>query len=122
MADGRSIDGFTTLETVVAFTILALVLGAASQSIALSARSLARAHHSVDAAELARELVAHEAAGVAGGRAAVDGETDGDGWTVERRIVREGGRSFVALRVSIDNGAAPEAFVTLLPIPAADAR
>lgn len=118
----RSTDGFTTLETLVAFTILALVLGAASQSIGLSARSLARANQSVDAAQRALDLVALETARAARLPAPVDGETGGAGWLVQRRIVQEGGRRFVALRVTIETGGVSDTFATVLPLQTTGAR
>jgi general secretion pathway protein I len=51
-------DGFSILEMIVAMTILALVLGLASQSIVLASRSIAAAKRQVEAARTVRMMLA----------------------------------------------------------------
>lgn len=54
---GRSDDGFATLEALVAFVILSVMLAAASQSIVLSVRTMAAAAQQREAMEAARALL-----------------------------------------------------------------
>ena len=51
-------DGFATLESLVAFVILSIVLAVASQSIVLSVRSLVAATQQRDMMETVRVLIA----------------------------------------------------------------
>jgi len=59
-------DGFSILEMIVAMTILALILGIASQTIVLASRSISAARQQVEDARRLREMMADYQAGMPG--------------------------------------------------------
>ncbi|RVD12254.1 type II secretion system protein, partial [Mesorhizobium sp. M4B.F.Ca.ET.017.02.2.1] len=58
MTSENSEDGFSILEMIVAMTILALVLGIASQTIVLAGRSIVKAREEMEAARKVRAIMA----------------------------------------------------------------
>lgn len=108
-------EGFTILEMVVAMTILALVLGIASQSIVLASRSVAIAQEKVEEARQLRALMANYDAGIQstddlGGQA-------GSGWIL-RAVpidVARSGMTAVILERRDASGRRGSSFLTFVP-------
>lgn len=105
---GSSQDGFSILEMIVAMTILALVLGTASQSILLASRSIAAAKRQMEAARTVRIMLA-------------DYETGAQtpvqpGWSLQTRTIEVAKGKLTAIIVEKTEGAFHSApFLTFMP-------
>lgn len=113
-------EGFTILEMVVAMTILALVLGIASQSIVLASRSVAVAREKVEEARQLRALMANYDAGI---QSTDDlGALAGSGWVL-RAVpidVARTGMTAVILERRDASGRRGSSFLTFVPNKSAD--
>lgn len=83
--DAESQAGFTLLETIVAFVILSIVLGAATLSISYSARLYQRADRIRAANQLAERLVAERFDTGLDQQGGEDGREGELGWHIRRR-------------------------------------
>jgi general secretion pathway protein I len=101
-------DGFSILEMIVAMTILALVLGIASQSIVLASRSIAIAKTQIEAARAARVMLADYEAGT-------DSERVQTGWRLQARPITVSKAKMVAVVIARTNGAG-QPFLTFVPV------
>ncbi|MGX5805659.1 PulJ/GspJ family protein [Bradyrhizobium sp. Arg314] len=114
-SDTAGQEGFSILEMIVAMTILALVLGIASQAIVLAGRSISAAREQVEDARRLREMMAdYEAGGQHSGGA--DNITS-SGWTLKTSKIDVSRTKMTALIVE-QGGAAGKrkgAFLTFLP-------
>ncbi|MFK0693147.1 type II secretion system protein J [Mesorhizobium sp. IMUNJ 23033] len=107
-------DGFSILEMVVAMTILALVLGIASQSIVVASRSIAAARAEVEAARTMRAVLADFEAN-AGTNAA--GELTQSGWRLKARTIEVSKAKLAAIVIAKTSGATPGGpFLTFVPV------
>ena len=103
-----SADGFSILEMIVAMTILALVLGVASQSIVLASRSIAAAKRQVEAARTVRVMLADYEA-----RAQTVAQP---GWTLKTRTIDVAKAKLTAVLIEKPGGAFPGGpFLTFVP-------
>lgn len=101
-------DGFSILEMIVAMTILALVLGIASQSIVLASRSIAVARSQVEAARTVRMMLADYEA-----RAQTTAQP---GWTLKTRTIDVSKARVTAVLIEKPGGAFPSGpFLTFVP-------
>ncbi|WP_095198074.1 PulJ/GspJ family protein [Mesorhizobium carmichaelinearum] len=101
-------DGFSILEMIVAMTILALVLGIASQSIVLASRSIAAAKRQVEAARTVRMMLADYQA-----RAQTTAQP---GWTLKTRTIDVSKARVTAVLIEKPGGAFPSGpFLTFVP-------
>jgi len=103
-------DGFSILEMIVAMTILALVLGIASQSIVLASRSIATAKAQIEAARAARIMLADYEAGTSG-----SGERVQSGWRLQTRPIMVSKAKMAAVVIARTNGAG-QPFLTFVPV------
>lgn len=102
-------DGFSILEMIVAMTILALVLGIASQSIVLASRSIAAARRQVEAARTVRVMLADYEA-----RARTTAQSD---WTLKTRTIEVAKAKVTAVIIEKTGGAFPGGpFLTFVPV------
>lgn len=102
-------DGFSILEMIVAMTILALVLGIASQSIVLASRSIAAAKRQVEAARTVRVMLADYEARVQA--------TAPSGWTLKTRTIEMSKAKVTAVLIEKTGGAFPGGpFLTFVPV------
>ncbi|WP_432288784.1 type II secretion system protein (plasmid) [Aminobacter sp. BA135] len=113
--------GFSVLEMIVAFTILALVLGMVSQSIALARRNIVTAEAQLRSIRELREALLLRQFGSAADASNTD-QTGLAGYRTEgREIDIEGGR-IIALRIEPSTSIWPSAgnnrFLTFVPAPA----
>ena len=100
--------GFSILEMIVAMTILALVLGIASQSIVLASRSIAAAKRQVEAARTVRMMLADYEA-----RAQTVAQP---GWTLKTRTIDVSKARVIAVLIEKPDGAFPGGpFLTFVP-------
>ena len=106
-------DGFSILEMIVALTILALVLGIASQSIVLASRSIAAAKRQVEAARTVRVMLAdYEAKVQPMAQAATP-----PGWTLKTRTIDVSKAKVTAVLIEKTGGAFPGGlFLTFVPV------
>lgn len=101
-------DGFSILEMIVAMTILALVLGVASQSIVLASRSIAAAKRQVETARTVRVMLADYEA-----RAQTVAQP---GWTLKTRTIDVAKARVTAVLIEKPGGASPGGpFLTFVP-------
>ncbi|MBZ9768406.1 MULTISPECIES: prepilin-type N-terminal cleavage/methylation domain-containing protein [unclassified Mesorhizobium] len=107
-------DGFSILEMIVAMSILALVLGIASQTIVLASRSFVTAREQVEAARKVREIMAQydSDAGI-GGTAGLDAIGQ-SGWTVKTQPIGDGKAKLDAIIIE-KSGAGAGTFLTFMP-------
>ncbi|AZO32538.1 type II secretion system protein [Mesorhizobium sp. M1B.F.Ca.ET.045.04.1.1] len=113
MTSENSEDGFSILEMIVAMTILALVLGIASQTIVLAGRSIVKAREEMEAARKVRAIMAQYYAAESGATAGLDAIAQ-SGWTV--KIQPMGGAKAKLDAIVIENsGAAAGTFLTFMP-------
>ena len=110
MTEPSSEDGFSILEMIVAMTILALVLGIASQSIVLASRSIAIAKAQIEAARAARVMLADYEAGTSG-----SGERVQSGWRLQARPITVSKAKMAAVVIARTNGAG-QPFLTFVPV------
>jgi general secretion pathway protein I len=108
--------GFSVLEMIVAFTILALVLGMVSQSIALARRNILTAEAQLRSIKELREALLLRQLGSA------DGDTSTlASFRMEEREIDIDGSRVIALRIEPNASAGPSAgnkrFLTFLPAP-----
>ncbi|PZV40020.1 PulJ/GspJ family protein [Mesorhizobium kowhaii] len=105
-------DGFSILEMIVAMTILALVLGIASQSIVLASRSIAAAKRQVEAARTVRVMLADYEAQVQ----PMAQTTTQPGWTLKTRTIDVSKAKVTAVLIEKSGGAFPGGpFLTFVP-------
>ena len=104
-------DGFSILEMIVAMTILALVLGIASQSIVLASRSINAAKRQVEAARTVRVMLAdYEARPMAQ-------TTAPSGWTLKTRTIEMSKAKVTAVLIERTGGAFQgQPFLTFVPV------
>ncbi|MDX8525892.1 prepilin-type N-terminal cleavage/methylation domain-containing protein [Mesorhizobium sp. MSK_1335] len=116
MTPADSEDGFSILEMIVAMTILALVLGIASQTIVLAGRSIVKAREQVEAARKVRSIMAqYDADGESGGTAGLDAVAQ-SGWTVKVQPMGAGKVKLNAIVIENSGSAAGDAsFLTFTP-------
>lgn len=101
-------DGFSILEMIVAMTILALVLGIASQSIVLASRSIAVAKRQAEAARTVRVMLADYEAQI---------HTAQSGWTLKTRTIDVSKARVTAVVIESSGGAFPGGpFLTFVPV------
>ncbi|ESW89439.1 type II secretion system GspH family protein [Mesorhizobium sp. C416B] len=105
VTEPSSEDGFSILEMIVAMTILALVLGIASQSIVLASRSIAIAKAQIEAARAARIMLSEYEAGTDSRRS---------GWQLQTRPIVVSKTKMVAVVIGRSNGAG-QPFLTFVP-------
>ena len=103
-------DGFSILEMIVAMTILALVLGIASQSIVLASRSIAIAKAQIEAARAARIMLSEYEAGTSD-----SGERVQSGWRLQTRPIVVSKAKMAAVVIARTNGAG-QPFLTFVPV------
>ncbi|MER9585453.1 prepilin-type N-terminal cleavage/methylation domain-containing protein [Mesorhizobium sp. M0276] len=102
-------DGFSILEMIVAMTILALVLGIASQSIVLASRSIAAAKRQVEAARTVRVMLADYEARTQ--------TTAPNGWTLKTHTIEMSKAKVTAVLIEKTGGAFPgKPFLTFVPV------
>ncbi|TGP85421.1 MULTISPECIES: prepilin-type N-terminal cleavage/methylation domain-containing protein [unclassified Mesorhizobium] len=107
-------DGFSILEMIVAMTILALVLGIASQTIVLASRSIVIAREQMEAARKVRAIMAQYDAGAeSGGTAGLDAIAQ-SGWTVKIQPMGDGKAKLDA--IVIEKSGAAGTFLTFMPV------
>ncbi|QPC90766.1 type II secretion system protein J [Mesorhizobium sp. INR15] len=113
--NSSSEDGFSILEMIVAMTILALVLGIASQTIVLASRSIVTAREQVEAARKIRAIMA-EYNGEAGteGAAKMDGIAQ-SGWTLKAYPVDVAKAKMSAVVIEKSGAGTSGSFLTFLP-------
>ncbi|TPM32785.1 prepilin-type N-terminal cleavage/methylation domain-containing protein [Mesorhizobium sp. B2-3-4] len=117
MTQANSEDGFSILEMIVAMTILALVLGIASQTIVLASRSIVKAREQVEAARKVRAIMAQYDADTESGTTAGLDAVARSGWTV--KVQPMGGPKAKITAIVIENGGAgagSQSFVTFMPV------
>lgn len=111
-------DGFSILEMIVAMTILALVLGIASQSIVMASRSIAAAKAQVEAIRAVRTMLADYDASTEPSAVRPERLTQ-PGWSLKARKI-EVSRAKIAAIVIERTGAAGTArggpFLTFVPV------
>ncbi|MGF7005736.1 PulJ/GspJ family protein [Aminobacter sp. BE322] len=95
-------EGFTVLEMIVAFMILALAMGLISQSIVLSRRAIVAAETEQRSIRELRGILAKLQAGDVSLEAGSD--EFGDIWKIERRLLNTDGTALVALRITRNVG------------------
>jgi len=110
MTKPSSEDGFSILEMIVAMTILALVLGIASQSIVLASRSIAIAKGQIEAARAARIMLSEYEAGTDR-----SGERVRSGWQLQARPIMVSKAKMAAVVIARSNGAG-QPFLTFVPV------
>ncbi|MBB6411483.1 PulJ/GspJ family protein [Mesorhizobium sangaii] len=102
-------DGFSILEMIVAMTILALVLGIASQSIVLASRSISAAQRQAEAARTVRVMLADYEAQIQ--------PTAQSGWTLKTRTIDVSKAKVTAVLIENSHGAFPGgSFLTFVPV------
>lgn len=110
-------DGFSILEMIVAMTILALVLGIASQSIVMASRSIAAAKAQVEAVRAVRTTLADYDASTEPSAVRLEGLTQA-GWSLKAHEI-EFSRAKITAIVIEKTGAAGAArggpFLTFVP-------
>ncbi|BBD40255.1 general secretion pathway protein GspI [Aminobacter sp. Y103A] len=113
--------GFSVLEMIVAFTILALVLGMVSQSIALARRNIVTAEAQLRSIKELREAILLHQLGSAAENTN-PAQTGLAGFHTEEREIDIGGSHIIALRIEPNASVGPTAgnkrFLTFVPAPA----
>ncbi|WP_352684822.1 type II secretion system protein [Mesorhizobium sp. M0184] len=116
-------DGFSILEMIVAMTILALVLGIASQSIVMASRSIAVAKAQVEAARAVREMLADHQAGLGSNSIASDAAQPG--WSLKTRTIEVAKAKLTAIIIDRTGAAGAgrgEPFLTFVPVQDTDSQ
>jgi len=107
-------DGFSILEMIVAMTILALVLGIASQTIVLASRSIVTAREQVEAARKVRTIMAQYDVDAASGDSGRLDALAQSGWTIKVQPMNAGKAKLDAIVIENSQaGSAP--FLTFMP-------
>ncbi|MER8409367.1 prepilin-type N-terminal cleavage/methylation domain-containing protein [Mesorhizobium sp. M1307] len=109
-------DGFSILEMIVAMTILALVLGIASQSIVMASRSIAVAKAQVEVARAVRAMLADYQAGL--GSTSSGSDTTQPGWSLRTRTIEVSKAKLTAIIIERTGAAGAgrgEPFLTFVP-------
>jgi general secretion pathway protein I len=102
-------DGFSILEMIVAMTILALVLGIASQSIVLASRSITAAKRQAEAARTVRVMLTDYEARVQ--------TAAPSGWTLKTRTIEMSKAKVTAVLIEKAGGAFQgRPFLTFVPV------
>ncbi|MCP9229988.1 type II secretion system GspH family protein [Mesorhizobium sp. LMG 17147] len=104
-------DGFSILEMIVAMTILALVLGIASQSIVTASRSIAVAKEQVEAARAIRAMLANYQA--RGGSADMD--MTQPSWSLKTHTIEVSKAKLTAIVIEGSGGGGGAPFLTFVP-------
>lgn len=107
-------DGFSILEMIVAMTILALVLGIASQSIVIASRGIAVAKAQVEAARTVRAMLADYQAN-AGLQANAPADPTRSGWTLNAREIEISRAKITAIIIEKTGAGAGAPFLTFVP-------
>ena len=114
MIPANSEDGFSILEMIVAMTILALILGIASQTIVLAGRSIVAAREQTEAARNVRAIMAqYDADAESGGTAGLDAIAQ-SGWTIKVQPMGTGKVKLDAILIE-KTGPAAGTFLTFVP-------
>lgn len=102
-------DGFTVLEMIVALTILALVLGLASQTIVMASRSVSAGNTRYqDASEIHALLAQLDSSGH-------QREETFSGWLVKKQPLEIGGQKLIALTIEKKTGGPASRILTFYP-------
>ena len=109
MATPGNQDGFTILEMIVALTILALVLGLASQTIVMASRSISVGNSLHEAAIDIQAALAQLESSVG------QSEVAASGWIAEKRPLTIGGQKIVALVIEKKDGRPTDSILTFYP-------
>lgn len=116
--NGTTTAGFSTIELLVAFTILSLGLGVAVQTIAQSATSLKRATGYEEETLLVRQVIAEELPRLVNRGGA--GEVTGQSWKIAiRPVAGEKSRGSISASVEVVSGTRTTVYTTVVPYPAA---
>ncbi|CCV09527.1 General secretion protein I [Mesorhizobium metallidurans STM 2683] len=110
-------DGFSILEMIVAMTILALILGIASQSIVMASRSIAAAKAQVEAARTVRTILADYQANIGLQTSATDDPMP-SGWSLKARKIEVSKAKITAIlieKTGASGAARGEPFLTFVP-------
>ncbi|MER9614264.1 prepilin-type N-terminal cleavage/methylation domain-containing protein [Mesorhizobium sp. M0207] len=110
-------DGFSILEMIVAMTILALVLGIASQSIVMASRSIAVAKTQVEAARAVRAMLADYQANA--GLNSIPSDAAQPGWSLKTRTIEISNAKLTAIIIERTGAAGAgrgEPFLTFVPV------
>lgn len=107
-------DGFTLLEMIVALTILALVLGLASQTVVMASRSISVGNSRYKDAVGIRTALAHLESSDE-----KDDETS-SGWLIKKRSLDIGGQKLLALIIERKDGGPTDSVLTFYPERPAD--
>ncbi|RWF74543.1 MAG: prepilin-type N-terminal cleavage/methylation domain-containing protein [Mesorhizobium sp.] len=110
-------DGFSILEMIVAMTILALVLGIASQSIVMASRSIAAAKAQVEAVRAIRLMLADYEANT-GPQSTTSNDPTPSGWSLKARKLEVSKAKITAIvieKIGPLGAASGEPFLTFVP-------
>lgn len=110
-------DGFSILEMIVAMTILALVLGIASQSIVMASRSIAAAKAEVETVRAVRTMLADYEASTEPNAVRLEALTQ-PGWSLKARkieVSRANTTAIVIERTGVAGAARGGSFLTFVP-------
>ncbi|TIQ16775.1 MAG: prepilin-type N-terminal cleavage/methylation domain-containing protein [Mesorhizobium sp.] len=110
-------DGFSILEMIVAVTILALVLGIASQSIVMASRSIAAAKAQVEAVRAVRTMLADYDANTESSAVGSEHLTQ-SGWSLKTRKIEVSRAKITAIvieRTGVAGAARGGTFLTFVP-------
>lgn len=100
--DGDRQSGFTLLETLIAFLILSIALGIATQSISAAALAYRKADALRAADRLVSEVLA-EYGGIPGSPKQENGvAADGKAWTLTRETIPLGDANLTTARINVD--------------------
>ena len=116
--DAPSQAGFTLVEVIVSFVILAMVLGSATLSVAYSARLDRQAEEKRLAVECAERVIAERFSRLPGAPLSETGADQDCRWRITRKAIKpkytESGRGLVAFRLEVlgETGRTIETFDT----------
>ncbi|WP_217568744.1 type II secretion system protein J [Mesorhizobium sp. GbtcB19] len=114
MTPENSEDGFSILEMIVAMTILALILGIASQTIVLAGRSIVAAREQMESARKVRAIMAqYDTDAESSATAALDAIAQ-SGWTIRVQPMGTGKAKLNAVVIE-KAGAVAGTFLTFMP-------
>ncbi|MER8761478.1 MULTISPECIES: type II secretion system protein [unclassified Mesorhizobium] len=116
-------DGFSILEMIVAMTILALVLGIASQSIVMASRSISVAKAQVEAARAVHAMLADYQTNA--GSNSIPSDPAQPGWSLKTRTIEISNAKLTAIIIERTGAAGAgrgEPFLTFVPVQDTDSQ